>query len=69
VLEDVARQRLKFQEMAARDLISLSELEAHIGHRRRAGEPPEGRREANRSLSDRLGAGEAAATDEAESDT
>ena len=31
VLEDVTRQRLKFQEMAARDLISLSELEAHIG--------------------------------------
>ncbi len=39
VLEDVARQRLKFQEMAARDLISLSELEAHTGgleSRRRA---------------------------------
>ena len=30
VLEDVTRQRLKYQEMAARDLISLSELEAHI---------------------------------------
>jgi outer membrane murein-binding lipoprotein Lpp len=39
VLEDVARQRLRYQEMAARDLISLSELEAHIGgleSRRRA---------------------------------
>jgi hypothetical protein len=39
VLEDVARQRLKFQKMAARDLMSLPELEAHIG----AGEPPQGR--------------------------
>ena len=30
VLEDVARQRVKFQDMAARDLITLSELEVHI---------------------------------------
>jgi len=39
VLEDVARQRLRYQEMAAKDLISLSELEVHIGgleSRRRA---------------------------------
>jgi predicted RNase H-like nuclease (RuvC/YqgF family) len=39
VLEDVARQRIKFQDMAARDLITLNELEVHIGsldQRRRA---------------------------------
>jgi hypothetical protein len=29
ILEDVARQRTKFQTMAARDLISLDELEIH----------------------------------------
>ena len=65
VLEDVARQRLKFQKMAARDLISLPELEAHIG----AGEPPQGRTGANRRLSDGLGAGEAAETHAAEPHT
>jgi site-specific DNA recombinase len=30
VLEDVARQRAKYQQMAARDLITLDELEVHI---------------------------------------
>ncbi len=40
VLEDVARQRVKFETMAARDLLSLDELEVHISeelnNRRRA---------------------------------
>ena len=54
VLEDVARQRLKFQEMAARDLISFSELEAHIGgleSRRRAAE---GQIDASQTVSERV---------------
>jgi len=39
VLEDVARQQVKFQTMAARDLITLDELEVHLDgldNRRRA---------------------------------
>ncbi len=49
----MARQRLKFQEMAARDLISLSELEAHIRleSRRRAAQE---QIEASRTLSERV---------------
>jgi hypothetical protein len=31
LLEDVARQREKYQRMAARDLITLEELEQHVG--------------------------------------
>lgn len=54
VLEDVARQRLKFQEQAARDLITLDELELHIGsldQRRRAAQ---GQMEALQNTSERV---------------
>ena len=33
VLEDVARQRVKFQTMAARELITLDELQVHLDRR------------------------------------
>ncbi len=54
VLEDVARQRLKFQEMAARDLISLPELEAHIGGLESRRKAAEKQIEASRTVSERV---------------
>ena len=54
MLEDVTRQRLKFQEMAARDIVSFSELEAHIGGLESRRRTAEGQIEASRTVSERV---------------